>query len=69
MSIPDCATTTFDGCDLLEGSYAGDGRICINGAPIPATSTWGLIVLALLIAGCATLLLHARRRASGSTIA
>lgn len=63
QALPACAITTFDGCDLLEGTYGGHGTTCLSNTVIPTASGWGLAVLSLLLASAATLVLVARRGA------
>lgn len=55
-----CTVTTPDGCDLLEGVYAGDGTYCAEGVVVPTTSAWGLAALVLGLVAAASVILRAR---------
>jgi len=66
QGLPACVVTTFDGCDLLQGTYQGNNTICTGtqqGTTIPAASTWSLTILALFMATAATVMVLGRRRA------
>lgn len=59
-----CAVTLVSACDLMQGTYHGDGTFCDgdNVVNVPAASQWGLASLGLAILVAATVLIRARRR-------
>ncbi len=64
-TLPTCVVTTEVMCtqNIFNGSYAGDGTICVgdNAVTVPAASGWGLVGLALLLLTVGCLTLRARR--------
>ncbi len=59
--LPTCVNTTSHFCGFAGGTYVGNGTSC---AEVPAVSTWGLIVMALLTVGAGSVVVvrkNARR--------
>jgi len=57
----DCRLTTLEACEqFAQGTYHGNGTICVDGqaVTVPATSAWGLFALAVSILIFGTLVLR-----------
>lgn len=62
QALPTCAITLQSGCDVLQGTYMGDGTTCSILGSVPAASSWGLIALVLLLMTAATLVIEGEKR-------
>jgi len=62
-----CAETTEEQCEgSSNGTYNGDGTICIGDTCIPTVSAWGLASLLILVLAAGTIVL--RRRTAAMTV-
>ncbi|UCF33141.1 MAG: IPTL-CTERM sorting domain-containing protein [Phycisphaerales bacterium] len=69
-----CVEVTLEYCDFLEWIFHGYGTQCLGDADgngiddacegVPAVSTWGLLVLAILVAAAAVIVMRRRRPAT-----
>ena len=65
QALPTCVVTLQSGCEVLQGTYLGNGSQCsgtdVDG--IPAASEWSLIVFSLFLAVAATAIIKGLRTA------
>jgi hypothetical protein len=65
VTFPPCVVTDEEACEdpLSGGTFHGSNTVCFNDEPVvvPTMSTWGLLVLVLLVMGGGTLIMSRSR--------